>query len=321
LTRLAVVIVNYRTPDLVVGALASLEAELDHERDLAVVVDNHSGDDSPDQIASAIESKGWRQWVQLIRSPRNGGFSAGNNLGIQGVDSDFYLLLNSDAYVRPGAIAELLEAANRHPEAGLISPRLEWPNGEPQISCFRCHSIASELISGAATSVVTKLLKRFDVPIPLFDEPSLPEWTSFACVLLRASVVKAVGEMDDGYFMYFDDVDYCRGAAAAGFSILHWPAARVVHLRGGTSPVKKAIAARKRPPAYFYASRSRYFAKRYGRAGLWLVNVSWLVGRAIAGLREVFGNKKPHICEGAVRDIWIGARYPLRPYSPQSESS
>ena len=81
MTRLAVVIVNYRTPDLAIDALASLQTELDPDRDVARFVDNYSQDDSVDLITESIGRKGWWAWVKLVRSPVNGGFSAGNNAG------------------------------------------------------------------------------------------------------------------------------------------------------------------------------------------------------------------------------------------------
>ena len=216
MTRLAVVIVNYRTPALAVEALASLATELDPARDRAVVVDNDSRDGSAQHLEREIESRGFQAWARVVRSPENGGFSAGNNVGMRAEPASFHLLLNSDAHVRPGAVAELLRAAEAHPEAGIVSPRLEWPDGTPQVSCFRDRSPISEVIEAAGTSVVTRLLGRWDVPLPVSDVPFEPPWTSFACVLLRRELVEAVGEMDDGYFMYFDDIDYCRRARAAG---------------------------------------------------------------------------------------------------------
>ena len=245
-------------------------------------------------------------------------FSAGNNLGIKAVIADAYLLLNSDTIVRPGAIKSLLEAMQAHPEAGLISPRLEWPDGTPQISCFRYHSPVSELIASAATGPITKLLKNYDVPIPVSDTPIEPHWTSFACVLIRREVIEQIGLMDEGYFMYFDDVDYCRRARNAGWKILHWPQARVVHLRGGSGSVKADLAARKRPKSYLYASRSRYFTKFYGPFGLLLANLFWLAGRTISLGRELVGNKQPHTCEFATQDIWMNWYKPMEP-SPLPE--
>jgi GT2 family glycosyltransferase len=314
---LAIVIINYRTPNLVIDALKSLEEQIEIDRHQVMLVDNCSGDNSVPILEQAIADNHWGSWVTLIPSPVNGGFSAGNNVGIKAITADNYLLLNSDTIVRPGAIASLEKALESNPEAGLISPRLEWPDETPQISCFRYHSWMSELISTAATGPITKLFGVYDVPIPVSDTPFEPEWTSFACVLIRRKVIEQIGLMDEGYFMYFDDVDYCRQARDAGWKVLHWPEARVVHLRGGSGSVKSDMAARKRPRAYLYASRSRYFAKFYGIIGLWIANLFWLIGRSIALIREI--TRPTHICEYAAQDIWINWREPLKnPVLPSS---
>jgi hypothetical protein len=317
--RLAIIIVNYRTPKLVIDCLASVQSEIEVGRDAVAIVDNASADDSLEQIEGAIAENGWSQWVKVIASPVNGGFSSGNNLGIAALAADAYLLLNSDTIVRPGAIAKLLAAKDDHPEAGIISPRLEWLDGTPQISCFRYHSPVSELIDAAATGPITKLLEHYEVALPVADTPIEPEWTSFACVLIRREVIERVGLMDEGYFMFFDDTDYCRRVRNAGWKILHYPDARIVHLRGGSSPVKSAIAARKRPPAYLYVSRSRYYSKFYGASGLWMANLLWLAGRSISLARELAGNKQSHISELAARDIWTNWRNPCKFHLSQLE--
>lgn len=309
--RLAIIILNYRTPQLVIDCLKSLENQVEVGQDQVIVVDNASGDDSVERLQQTITDHQWFSWVKLLPSAVNDGFSAGNNLGMKAVEAEAYLLLNSDTIVRPNAISCLLEAWKTHPQVGLISPRLEWPDGTPQISCFRYHSPMSQLIDAAATGPLTKLLQNYDVPIAVSNLPFEPQWTSFACVLVRREVIEDIGFMDEGYFMYFDDVDYCRRVHQAGWQILHWPEARVVHLRGGSSSVKSDMAARRRPRPYLYASRARYFAKFYGITGLWLTNILWLVGRSVSWVRELAGNKTPHTCEGQAQDIWMNCLTPL----------
>lgn len=311
--QLAVIILNYKTPKLVIDCLHSLEMQIDGDNQTVVIVDNNSEDSSVEQIEEAIATHHWQSWARVVASPVNGGFSAGNNVGIRAVEANAYLLLNSDTIVRPGAISALLSALEMYPDAGLISPRLEWPDETPQISCFRYHNPISEFIDAAATGPITSLLQPFNVPIPVADQPFEPQWTSFACVLIRREVINQIGLMDEGYFMYYDDIDYCRRAHDEGWKIIHFPIARVVHLRGGSSPVKEAVANRKRPRSYLYASRSRYFAKFYGLFGLWVANTMWLLGRSIAGLRELVGHKRPHTCERAEQDIWMNWFNPLKP--------
>jgi len=114
-----------------------------------VVVDNASGDGSDDQVESAIRERGWSSWARLVRSPGNWGFSAGNNLGIASESADAYLLLNSDTIVRPGAVTELCSAYRNRPEVGMVSPRLEWPDGTAQNSCFRELTPLTELVNAA----------------------------------------------------------------------------------------------------------------------------------------------------------------------------
>ena len=310
---LAIIIVNYKTPELVIDCLSSLQNQIEPNCDFVVVVDNASRDNSVSQLQAAVTQNHWQQWVKIVPSQVNGGFSAGNNIGIKTVCADAYLLLNSDTIVRPGAIASLKEAMQAYPNAGLISPRLEWLDGTPQISCFRYHSPLSELINAAATSPVSKLLSNYDVPLPVSDTPIQPEWTSFACVLIRQEVIEQVGLMDEGYFMYFDDVDYCRQARNAGWEIVHYPSARVVHLRGGSGSVKTSIAQRKRPKSYLYASRTRYFHKFYGYGGLLIANLLWLVGRSISFIRELVGHKQPHTCQCESQDIWLNWQNPMTP--------
>jgi hypothetical protein len=313
--KLAIVIVNYRTPQLVIDCLKSLEGEVQsNPTTQVIVVDNNSGDDSLPVIEKAIQDNTWQDRVSLIPSPVNGGFSYGNNLGIKAIQADNYLLLNSDTIVRHGAIKSLLEALEKYPQAGIISPRLEWLDETPQISCFRDRSPINELINAAKTGIITKIFNKYDVPLPVSDQVMEVEWTSFACVLIRKEVIDKIGLMDENYFMYFDDIDYCRRTREAGWQIVHYPFARVVHLRGGSGSVKKDIATRKRPSAYLYASRSLYFAKFYGIFGLWLANLFWLAGRSISLVREIIEKKPPQTCELEARDIWLNWYNPFKPY-------
>lgn len=310
------VVLNYKTPDLVADCLATLETELDHELDVCVVVDNCSGDGSDDVIEKTINEKKWSGWAKLVRSPSNDGFSSGNNVGMNAVEAEFYLLLNSDTLVQEGAMSELLRAAHEEPAAGLFGPRLQWPDGEPQNSCFRDMSIWSELIAGAQSGPVTKLFGDRDVSMGVFDEPTRADWVSFACVFVRKSVVEKVGPMDEGYFMYFEDADYCRKARRAGFKVMYWPKSRVVHLRGGSAPVKSAAAARKRLPPYYYASRTRYFANAGGRLSVVAANLAWTLGWSIALVRRVFQGRRIGTPERALRDNWTSFMSPKRVWRP-----
>ena len=314
--KLSVVIVNYATPKLSCDALLSLYFGASDDSYKSLIVDNNSPDDSINVLASFIEGSGLTSAVSLIASEHNAGFSAGNNIGINKSESEYLLLLNSDTVVFPGAIDLLLQTLIDHPDMGIASPRLEWPDEQPQESCFRFHRPINELIRSASTGPITKLLKRYEVPIPVGDGNSYPEWTSFACVMIRREVFEDVGLLDEGFFMYFEDVDFCIRAAKKGWGIIHNPSARVVHLRGGSSPVKSQTAKKKRLPRYFYESRARYYHKHFGIFGLFRANIFWHLGWSIAMLRKVANRSyQPNICESQWRDIWCSFSNPSKPYT------
>lgn len=321
-TSVAVIILNYRTPQMTVECIETVVPELKAFGSAkAVVVDNASGDGSVEHIQNAIQEHEWESYVHVVPSPVNGGFSAGNNVGIRAIDADYYLLLNSDTLMRPGAIGELVRAIENRADVGLVGPRLEWPDGEPQCSCFRFRTPITEMLAAAGTDPLFRMFPGHVGSFPISDQEMEPDWVSFASCLIRREVVDQVGPLDEGYFMYFDDIDYCRLAQKAGWKVLYRPESRVVHLRGKSGSVKQASAQRKRRPTYYYASRNRYYAKAYGRVGLWGVNLFWTTGRLIALLREVFGSKKPHACANECTDVWINAMNPLRPtVTPHTDS-
>lgn len=310
--ELLIVIINYKTAKMVIDCLQTVLPQLAPGQ-AVVVVDNFSNDGSAEEIEQWLNTNNIEH-VTLIKSPVNTGFSGGNNIGIRSRSADHYLLLNSDTLLREGALSALLATARNNPKAGLVSPRLEWPDGKPQISCFRYHSPFSELINAAASGPVTRLLNRWNVPIDVSQAPTTPEWTSFACVLIKKQVIEDVGLMDEGYFLYYEDADYCRTARNIGWEIVNNPDAHVVHLRGGSSDVKKNISQRKRLPKYFYASRNRYFAKHYGHAGLMMTNICWYIGRTISFIRECLGKKDVVSREYEYADIWTNISQPVKPY-------
>lgn len=310
--RLLVVITSYRARDLTLACLHSLAGEAAANPGMKVgVCDNGNEDDTADFLNRAIVDNGWQDWAYIKKAAPNRGFSGGSNVILRdalasGPAYDYFMLLNADTVVRPGAIGKLLETADARPEIGIVGPRIEGADGDAQVSCFRYISPVSELIRAAGTGLVTKLLKSWDVPVQPSENPVTPQWTSFCCALIRKEVIKQIGVLDEGYFLYFDDVDYCRSARNARWGVLHQPEAVVVHYEGKSNPVVENTAGKKRLPAYWYRSRSWYFRKFYGRLGLLAANLLWYAGRAISLAREVVGNKKPHACKREWLDIWKG---------------
>lgn len=295
------------TIDCACAALDDMERINGH----IVIVDNHSDDGSVDVIDEWIKTLTEPGSVSLVVSKTNSGFSGGHNQGIAHSVANFYLILNSDAVLRPGFFSTIMDAARAVPAAGLFTPRIDYDDGSQQTSCFRFPSPASELIRGAETAPITQLLKRYDVPLKMPPEPEQIGWASFACILLRADMIRDVGNMDEGYFLYFEDVEYCWRAKHRGWSIAYVPNAHVVHYRGGSGPVKALALKHCRLPEYYYASRTRVLYQMHGYIGMILSNLMWVFGRVIANFRRLGGKSMPSCNQNETRDIWINTLSPL----------
>lgn len=309
-TRLAIVIVNYRTAGLTVECLRSIAAERtavggDAGGGLQVVVtDNASGDGSAETIAGAIEAAGWGAWCRLMPLERNGGFAYGNNEGVvSGIKSEYVLLLNPDTVVRAGAIRALVEFADRHPEVGIFGARLEDPDGTPQCSAFRFPGVAAEFEAAARLGVVTRLLRRWQIAPPVRDERHRCDWVAGACMLVRREVWEQLGGMDEAYFMYFEEVDFCLRASRAGWPCWYVPAARVVHLVGQSSGVTDTKKPPKRRPAYWFESRRRYFRKNHGWVYAVAADVAWTAGHLVYLLHTTLRGKRRQDPPRLLRDF------------------
>ncbi len=295
--RLLIVIVNYRTASLTIDCLHSLADQISAlPRIQVVVVDNASGDDSVQRISSEISGKNWSAWANLMPLQRNGGFAFGNNAAIrptlqQHDPPEYVLLLNPDTIVRAGAIPALLDFMDASPRVGIAGSRLEHPDGRPQISAFRFHSALSELESGFRLGALSSLLRRRVVARPVPERACPTDWVAGASMIIRREVFDAIGLLDEQYFMYFEEVDFCLRAARAGWSCWYVPASRVVHLVGQSSGVTDLKQARKRRPAYWFASRRRFFLKNYGRFRTFLADLSWAIGYTTYRLRRIVQRK------------------------------
>lgn len=311
-SHLVISVINYRTPSLTIACVQSVLAAAGDMALSVVIIDNASGDGSVVALRHWIDEQDPPVPVELMTSAVNLGFAGGHNAVMRAYPAPFYLLLNSDTLMRPGALTRLLKTAETHPDAGILAPALEDDDGARQTSCFRSHSPVSELIRGAATGPVTQLLKRHEVPLGPEPSPDDIEWVSFACVLIRHAAFAHTGGLDSEFFLYYEDAEFCHRVRAAGWQIIYVPDARIVHFRGGSGPVKALSRATKRLPRYYYQSRTRYFLRLYGPAGLLMANVCWMAGRVIAAARGLAGKPVPRAHAREWGDIWIGFLHPLR---------
>lgn len=309
---LLIVILNYRTPDLTINCLRSLVGEVQSLPGIRVIVsDNASGDGSVEKIAAAIDTEGWGDWVSLMPLDRNGGYAFGNNAPIRAAlqlpaPPPYFLLLNPDTIVRPGALQALVDFMNSHPDVGIAGSRLEDPDGTPQCSAFRFHTVLSELDSGLRLGAVSKLLANWVVWPPIPEAATQTDWVAGASMIVRREVFEQVGLLDEEYFMYYEETDFCLQANKAGWSCWYVPQSLVVHLVGQSSGVTDTKRPPKRLPQYWFDSRRRYFLKNYGWLKAALADAVWALGFAFWRLRRVAqgkpDNDPPNLLEDFLRN-------------------
>jgi hypothetical protein len=291
--RVLVVTVNYRTPELVLRCLGSLEPERQALADLrAIVVDNASGDGSAELIPAGIARHGWRAWVDFLESPSNLGFGAGNNLVLRRAlaepcPPDYFLLLNPDAAVDRGAVAALVSFLAANPRAGIAGPRTEVGRGNLRGSAFRFPGILNSLDEGLRFGPLTRVLSRWQLAPEPRAEPHPTDWLSGGCLLIRREVLEEIGLFDEGYFLYFEEVDLSLRAARAGWESWYVPAASIVHEAGASTGASAGRALERRMPRYWFESRRRYFLRNRGRLVCLAADLAWTLGNALWNVRRV----------------------------------
>ncbi len=293
MSSVEVIIVNYRSTDLALSCLDSLDGiRNDGDRIHVSLVENCSPDDSLIRLRSGIGERGWTEWVELLPASRNGGFAYGNNLAIrkrlaEPNPPDFFWLLNPDTLVHPHALRSLVSYLDQHPQVGIVGSQLIWPNGEYPTSVFRFFSILGEFERGIAFGPISRLLDRYRLVPPQPQADSLADWVPGASMLIRRSVFEAIGLLDESYFMYYEETDFCLRARRAGILCGFNAASHVVHLEGQSSGIRQASDKPTKPlPQYWFDSRQRYFRKNYGRLYAVVVDLAWSVGHLVKRVRK-----------------------------------
>lgn len=320
--KLAIVVVNYRTGDLVADLLQSLAGKGGMpDRTKVIVVDGASNDGSADKIAASIATHRWSDRMEMLPLNVNGGFAFGNNRGIEHAIArfgrpEYVLLLNPDTVVRPGSLSTLVSFMDAHPDAGIAGSRLEDPDGTPQACAFRFPSIAGEFESEARFGPITRLLKRWCVLYPTQEKPSRADWVSGASMIIRDAVLGEIGTLDEDYFLYYEELDFCLRAARAGWTCWHVPASRVIHLVGQSTRVTLRSARPPRLPPYWFRSRNRYFLKHHGLAYAKMADIAWAAGHLVSSGRRIVegraSERPPHLFYDFLRHCLFGRQPRLK---------
>jgi N-acetylglucosaminyl-diphospho-decaprenol L-rhamnosyltransferase len=247
--RCSVLIVCFNTRDLVLEAIGSVAGLPEIE---TIVVDNASVDGSATAIAEHFAG------VRLIRSPTNLGYAGGVNRAASEARCDALLVLNADARLEPGALGLLLDFLERHPRAALVAPAMCYADGRPQPAAFQFPGLLQIVLD---LYPIDRLMdSRLNGRVRA-TQPRQVDHPLGACMLIRRAAWDDVGPLDEGYFMYMEEIDWCRRARARGWEIWHHPQAMIVHHAGAST--------RQQPEAMFaqlWRSRLRYYSRFHGPA-------------------------------------------------------
>ncbi len=306
-----VCIVTYKTAELVKRCLQSLwrERQLAHAAGIdlrIVVVDNDSGDAAT--LAKFVDDENAGAFTHIVRAEKNGGFAYGNNVAIRfayesGHVPDFFWLLNPDTEVLPRSSVELVQFLRAQPSVGIAGSRLEFADGEVWPYAFRFHTPLSELDTGLRLGLVAKLLSNHIVLRKMTDEPTVVDWLPGASMMVRRQLVEAIGGMDEEYFLYYEETDYCRRIKEAGYTVNYVPASRVMHIAGGSTGVTTRRPTAQRLPSYWFASRSRYFQKNFGLPSAIAADAVFVGSACLGNLKLMLKGQADQIVPHQIRDV------------------
>jgi GT2 family glycosyltransferase len=272
---LSIIIVSYNGREHLRKCLQSLAAHGPGGEHEVIVVDA-SQDGSPEMAAAEFPQ------ARLLPLAKNIGFAAGANRGIKEAGGEAIVLLNPDSEIKDDVFGPMLAYLRDNPDIGILAPKLLDEDGSLQLSCRRFPTFSAALFN--RYSLLTRLLprNRFSARYLLtdWDHSAIEavDWVSGACLMARRSLFEEIGPLDEGYFMYIEDVDLCQRTHRAGYKVVYFPEAAVTHHIGRSSQTlpSRSIVERHRSMWHYY--------KKYLRRG-WLLDL--VVGGGIA-LRCVY---------------------------------
>lgn len=227
--KLSIVIVNLNTRDLTIGCLRSIEKEAKDIPFEVLLTDNGSNDGSVEALKKLQSEKYWKEKLTLIFNDSNTGYAKANNQGIKKAKGEYILLLNNDTVVHKNALQSLIKFAESTPDAGVIGSRLLNIDGTLQMSCYHFPTITN-----AINEYFLGKKGLFEKFAPKGDLPVTVDSVVGAVFLITPEAKKRVGILDERYFAYFEDIDYCRLVWKQGLKVYYLPESVITHYHGAT---------------------------------------------------------------------------------------
>lgn len=317
----AVIIVNYGTADLTITAVNSVLQHAPASSEIHLV-DNASPGEDAALLATAHRDHGWGARVTLYPETENHGFGRGNNLVLHALAErdtppDAVLLLNPDARLENDIVTRMGDLLAERPDVGMVGAGISKPCGTPVTAAFRFPNLGDTFAGQLNFGPVTRALGRWQVPLPPDHPAGAVDWVAGAALMCRMQALRDAGFFDPAFFLYYEEVDLMRQAGLAGWKTWYLPQARVTHAEGAATGVKSGETARRRRPAYWYASWRIYHQKNHGRLGALLAIVAFGSGTAghyvVATLR-----RRPILSPRYVfGDFWRYAIQPILTRTPE----
>ena len=290
---LTVIVVSWNVRELLRRCLASLSASPSAASPRIeieiIVVDNASADGSADMVRAEFPQ------VRLIANDENRGFTAANNQGLAASQGRHLLLLNPDTEIVGDALATMVGYMDAHPRIGALGPQLRYPDGRLQPSRRRFPTFATALVESTVIQQWwpdNRLLQRYYMADTPDDAVQPADWLVGACLLVRRQAYEQIGGLDEGFFMYSEELDWCKRLKDAGWEVVYLPTATIIHHEGKSS--EQVAPARH---IYFQSSKVRYFRLHHGPLQAEVLRYFLLTTYVYQMLREGFkwllGHKRP----------------------------
>lgn len=280
--------VNYRVADIALRCLEPWVRDLAEVDGRMLVVDNDVPGEELQRLREGTRPFG--NVVEVVSAGENGGFGYGCNIGLRrGLGRrprpDYLMLVNPDAEPEPGCSRRLVDYMDAHPQVGIAAPRIRDEDGVGvRVSGFRFPNVLGEFAQHTRLNLFSQLFaEHLTAPVdPSTRGPGPADWVTGACMLIRPSMLDAVGLFDEGFFLYFEEVDLCHRAHRAGFERHVVGDSYIRHVGGVATGIKERG---RRLPGYWFESRRRFFRKTHGPAYSAAVTAASLLGHSVCALQ------------------------------------
>jgi GT2 family glycosyltransferase len=264
--KLSIIIVSYNTKELLRECLFSLFDSLKNFNFETIVVDNDSKDGSAEEVQNRFPK------VKLIRNQKNEGFAVANNQALRLMRGKYAVLLNPDTLIVDSSLTKMVKFLEEHKRVGILGCKIVNPDGSSQASAFPLPTLKDLLLSGFAAGWIFwgRCIQRYSSRYYVSQKlPVKVGWVSGACLMVRKRIIDEIGLLDENFFLFSEDVDWCIRANRKGWAVVFYPEAIIIHYGGQSAQKNLALKI-----SSFYQKRFYFGKKHFGRFALLILKLS-----------------------------------------------